>query len=378
MAPMRLLHTADLHLGKVLHEQSLLEDQALTLDQLAAELERGSYDLFVVAGDVFDRSVPPPEAVALWDGFLHGLTRRCPSLETVVIPGNHDGALRMSFASRFLDDHRIHVRTRVEDLDRPVTLTLDGRPWDVFAVPFLQAGTLEARAEGDPVVLKSQRDLWAEAVARLERARRPGVPSILVAHLFTLGGAESDSERMFVGEAEQVPASWFAGWDYVALGHLHRTQEPAPGVRYSGSPLAYSFSEAGQEKVALGWEDGVVTPVPLASGRPLTRLEGRFEDFVRGEGWDDYRDHWLEITLTDAALVPGPLERLRPRFPGLLSLVQAPARAGGPDSDPLHRRRTGDVAADTLRFLADLGYEPAEGTAELLADLAREAIDAAP
>jgi exonuclease SbcD len=374
---MRLLHTADLHLGKVLHEQSLLDDQARILDQLAAELEGGAYDLFVVAGDVFDRSVPPPDAVVLWDDFLHRITGRCPRLETVIVPGNHDGALRMSFASRFLDRHRIHVRTAVADLDRPVTLTLGGRDWDIFAVPFLQAGTLQARTEGTPV-LKSQRDLWAEARDRLAAARRPGVPSVLVTHLFTLGGAESDSERLFVGEAEQVLASWLAGWDYVALGHLHRVQEPAPGVWYSGSPLAYSFSEAGQDKVALRWEDGDITRVPLVPDRPLTRLEGTFDQFVRGDGWESYRDHWLEITLTDPALVPGPLERLRPRFPGLLSLVQAPARAGAVTADPTLRRRTGDVAADTLRFLADLGLVPAEGTAELLADLAREAVDAAP
>lgn len=375
---MRLLHTADLHLGKILHEQSLLEDQAEALGQLAAELEAGGYDLFVVAGDVFDRSVPPPEAVTLWDDFLHRIATRCPGLETVIVPGNHDGAARLSFASRFLDSSRIHVRTRTEDLDRPVTLTLGGREWDVFAVPFLQAGTLERRGNDGDGPLRSQRDLWQEACARLKDARRPGVPAVLVTHLFTLGGSETDSERIFVGEAEQIPSSWLGGWDYVALGHLHKAQEPAPGVRYSGSPLAYSFSEAGQDKSAVRWEDGRTTLVPLKTRRPLTCLTGTFEEFARGPEADRYRDHWLEITLTDPALVPGPLERLRPRFPGLLSLVQAPVRATPGEPDPAVRRRTGDLSADTLRFLADVGHPAAEGDKDRIEALAKEVLDAAP
>lgn len=376
---MRLLHTADLHLGKILHEQSLLDDQAFVLDQLAAEVHAGDYDLLVVAGDVFDRSVPPPEAVVLWDDFLFRITRENPRLATVVVSGNHDGALRLGFAGRFLAESRVYVRTRTDDLAVPVTLTVGGQDWDVFAVPFLQAGTLnQVRPDTDPVALRTQRDLWEEACRRLAAARRPGVPSVLVTHLFTLGGAESDSERLFVGEAEQIPASWLAGWDYVALGHLHRAQEPAPGVRYSGSPLGYSFSEAGQEKVALRWEDGAVTPVPLVPRRPLTRLRGTFDQLARDPGYEAYADHWVEITLTDPALVPGPLERLRPRFPGLLSLVQAPVRsAPGPDA-PVPGRRTGNLAADALKFLDDVGQPPDPGAAELLAATAQEALDAAP
>jgi len=367
-----MLHTADLHLGKVLHEQSLLEDQKHVLDQLASELESGGYDLFVVAGDVFDRSVPPPEAVSLWDDFLYRIAVN-RKLETVVVSGNHDGAQRMAFASRFFDHHRIHVRTGVEGFDLPLTLTLDGAEWDIFAVPFLQAGTLEAkRGQDEPMLLRTQRDLWQEATARLAKARRPGIPSVLVTHLFTLGGKESDSERLFVGEAEQIPASWLTGWDAVALGHLHRTQQASAEVWYSGSPLAYSFSEAGQVKAALRWENGIITSVPLNALRPLTRLSGTFEEFALGD-YTAYRDHWLELTLTDPALVPGPLERLRPRFPGLLSLVQAPARVSSSDLTETPRRRTGDVAADTLRFLEDVGQSADSATQTLITDLVREA-----
>lgn len=363
---MRLLHTADLHLGKILHEQSLLEDQAHVLEQIAGELEQG-YDLFIVAGDVFDRSVPPPEAIVLWDQFLNRIAARCPGLVTVAISGNHDGAARLSWAAGFLASHGIHVRTRPEALAQPVTMNADGREWDIFAVPFLQAGALSQG--GEPAVLRSQQELWTRALADLKAARRPGVGSILVAHLFAQGGAESDSERVFLGEAEQIPASWLEGWDYVALGHLHRPQEPAPGVRYSGSPLAYSFSEAGQEKSLIRWIDGTAQTVPLAPLHPLSRLEGSYDDLCTSAAYDAYRDHWLEITLTDAALVSSPLDRLRPRFPRLLSLRQAPAPLS--PATEFERRQTGDLAGDAVAFLSFLGWEDAESRRPRLVEAAR-------
>ena len=354
---MRLLHTADLHLGKILHEQPLLDDQAAVLGQIAEELERGSYDLFLVAGDVFDRSVPPPEAVVLWDAFLSRIAASCPALTTVVVSGNHDSAARLSWSAGFLAEHRIHVRTKPELLAVPVTLTAGGREWDIFAVPFLQAGALPP-ADPDAPVLRSQQDLWKEALTRLNAARRPGVGSIVVAHLFAQGGAESDSERVFLGEAEQIPASWLTGWDYVALGHLHRPQEPSPGVRYSGSPQAYSFSEAGQQKSLIRWTDGAAETLPLIPLHGVSRLEGRYEELCASPQYEAYRDHWLEITLTDAALVSSPLDRLRPRFPRLLSLRQNPAPAvQGPAAE---RRQTGSVADDAVSFLTFLGFENAE------------------
>jgi exonuclease SbcD len=364
---MRLLHTADLHLGKILHEQSLLEDQERALDQIAAELERGDYDLFIVAGDVFDRSVPPPEAIVLWDRFLGRIAASCPTLVTVVVSGNHDSAVRLSWSAGFLAAHRIHVRTRTEDLAVPVTLTAGGREWDIFAVPFLQAGALAGGV--DEPALRSQQDLWKQALERLKASRRPGVGAILTAHLFAQGGSESDSERVFLGEAEQIPASWLADWDYVALGHLHRPQEPGPGVRYSGSPLAYSFSEAGQPKSLVRWEDGAAELLPLVPVHPLTKLEASYEELCTSPKYEAYRDHWLEVTLTDAALVSGPLERLRPRFPRLLSLRQAPAPAAA--ATALERRQTGDLAGDAVAFLSFLGQENADALRPRLVDAAR-------
>lgn len=370
---MKILHTADLHLGKIIHEQSLLEDQAHLLDQLAVELEAEKYDVFLVAGDLFDRSVPPPQAVALWDDFLFRIKTRLPDLAVIVIPGNHDGAQRLSFASRFLEDQKIYLRTEFHP--QPVRIMKDGQPWDFYPVPFLTDTNLVP--EGGP---KDQASLWEEALKRLREVRDPQVPGILVAHLFTLGGQESESERIFLGEAEQIPASWLTGWSYAALGHLHRCQEPLPGVFYSGSPLAYSFSEAGSDKKVLRVEwtnrtgDGVplVTPVEIRPLRPLTRLRGTYRDFLENPGWKAYADQWIEVTLTDAQLVAQPVEKLRSVFPRLLSLIQTPLLETTGTETLIHRS-TGDLETDLAAFMETLGADYSPDSRHLVRSILKEA-----
>lgn len=370
---MRLLHTADLHLGKILHEQSLLDDQAEVLDKIATELETNVYDLFVVAGDVYDRSVPPPEAIVLWDRFLSRIRESCPKLAIIIIPGNHDSAARMSFGGRLLNRQNIYLITDLRALEAPLELELSGERWQVYGVPFLNAGSLSATQDrGENAVLRSQRDLWRQALDRMAQTRSPEVKAILVTHLFTVGGSETDSERLFVGEAEQIPGEWLKGWDYVALGHLHQKQEPERGVWYSGSPYPYSFSEAGQPKVALSWDETQVHEIPLQTRRGLVRLEGTLADLEKGRS--EAAGQWVEATLTDAVLVPGALERLRQTYPGLLSLVQGPSARLSQEmvETPLAQRRTGNLVADTLRFLEDVGETSARPAESELADFVRE------
>ena len=363
---MRFLHTADWHLGKVLHEQSLVEDQAHFLNQLLGELTARPYDLLIIAGDLFDRAVPPPEAVTLWDGFLGSLHAARPTLPVLVIPGNHDSAPRLAFAAGFLGRFGIHVRTVPEEMTSPVTLSSDGQEWDFYAVPWL-AGS-------------SQRQLWEEALARLQAVRRPGVPAVLVAHLFAAGGAESDSERVFVGESEQIPAALLDGWDYVALGHLHKAQQPAPGVWYSGSPLAYSFSEAStaeapQNKVFLRVEGEagglIVTAVPLSPRRPMTRLTSTYQDFLTAPEWREFESHYLELTLTDVALVSQPLDRLRQRFGNILSLMQ---QAVPVSTSTLASAASGSLETDTVAFLQDLGPPLSPGARQWITRLVEEVL----
>jgi exonuclease SbcD len=371
---MKLLHTGDLHLGKSLHEQSLLEDQRVMLDQLANELGKDRYAALVIAGDVYDRTIPGAEAVELFSDFLVTVRERHPELDVCIIPGNHDSAQRLSFADRILGTQRIHIIGNPADSFAPIILGNGGERLAIFLLPFLAAGTLKPvgsdRPEGfasgstagsaagnnpgqvrnslefdfsqneDDRALPADRPLLSQAELAGEASRRfaealakkelAGIPTVLVAHLFTLAGVSSESERIFLGQAEQVNPSLFSRFSYVALGHLHRCQKVTDRMYYSGSPLAYSFDEAGFAKNFLKVEiDGAspgfpvsVTPIPVVPHRAVTRLAGSFTDFHTGTAFDRHAADWLEITLNDGALVANPMNLLKPKFPGLLSIRQ--------------------------------------------------------
>ncbi|MDR2516731.1 MAG: exonuclease subunit SbcD [Spirochaetaceae bacterium] len=338
---MKFIHTADLHLGKVFHEYPLLEDQRHILKQLAALLADPSYRALVIAGDVYDRSIPAPEAVSLFSGFLGQLKFQRPDIAVLVLPGNHDSAARLGFGKELFEGLGIHLVTDAAGASKPVMIR-DAETGDVcafFLLPFLRAGDLDA--DGAP--LRSQERLAACAAARLEEARRAAREAgarwtVLAAHLFAGGGASSESERVFLGNAEQVDIGLFAEFDYAALGHLHRFQRAGQNGWYAGSPLAYSFGEAKHEKVFLSVELGpgapVITPLPARPLRPLLSLAGSFRYFYREDaaGPDAAvlraaENAYLEINLTGADLTANPLPLLRRRFPWLLSVRQDEAFA---------------------------------------------------
>lgn len=374
---MKLLHTGDLHLGKSLHEQSLLDDQRIMLDQLALELGKDQYAALVIAGDIYDRTIPGSEAVGLFSEFLVTLRERHPDLDICVIPGNHDSAQRLSFADRILGTQRIHIIGNPEDSFAPIILGKNGERLAIFLLPFLAAGTLKPKKAAGPsaaragseqtsqnVVLSqsaapefdfsqiqedhallSQSELAGEASRRfaeaLSKKELEGVPSVLVAHLFTLAGIASESERVFLGQAEQVNPALFSRFSYVALGHLHRNQKITDRMYYAGAPLAYSFDEAGSVKNFLKVEIGCaspdfpvsVTPIPVVPRRAVTRLSGSFSDFHTGKAFDRHAADWLEITLTDGSLVANPMNLLKPKFPGLLSIKQGFGGEAQPGTD---------------------------------------------
>lgn len=365
---MKFLQTGDIHLGKSFFEQPLLDDQEHMLGQLADELERAMqagdpYDALIIAGDVYDRAVPPPEAVTLFDSFLTRLHGECPDLHVFIISGNHDSPRRLSFASRLLESQRIHIATGMERLTQPVVLersagkgashgTGRGKTEKVavYSLPFLTQLCL-----GDG--LCRQQDMAEEAVRRiLERHAKdfPGARAVLCAHLFTTGGKASDSERVFVGAAEQVDAAVFEPFAYTALGHLHRCQNPARNVWYAGSPLAYSFGEADKTgakkyflRVTLGPDTGGearVEKIPVVPLRPVAALEGRFEDFYRDTDgrFSEFRDALIEISCTDEALVENPMAKLKPIYPNLLSFRQDKAVVARGPRSIAHRREALD------------------------------------
>lgn len=395
---MKFLHAADLHLGRLFHERSLLEDQRIMLDGLFRILGSEPYAALILAGDIYDRSIPAPEAVTLLGSFLAKVRAAFPDLAVLIIPGNHDSPERLGYGRQLFGELGIHIGSSAESAAAPVVLERQGERCAFFLLPFLAPGALQVVSEGGELPLRSQRDLAEEAARRLEEARREALKkgarwTVLAAHLFAQGGAESESERTFLGTAERVDPGLFTGFDYVALGHLHRRQRAAPNTWYSGSPLAYSFDEEGQEKGFLSVDLSVpggaaVTPVPLLPARPLRRLSGSFDAFLEGPtvraGGQDFRDDYLELVLTDAHLVENPLSLLRSRFPNLLSVRQDGAFAilagtasgtGLPESAAEGNRR--GAAEDFEAFLTDLYGQAESEKMELFRELAREAEDAA-
>jgi len=346
----KFLHTADLHLGKVFHEHSLFDDQQYMLEKLAELLSDPSYAALIISGDVYDRSIPSQEGVSLFSSFLVGLRAARPSLAILILPGNHDSAARLGFGRELFSELGIHITGDPASAFQPVMVNQDGESCAFFLLPFLNPGSLweersaEAGGEsGEP--LRSQGKLAELAAKKLEAARRKAVEggaawTVLGAHLFAQGGKESESERLFLGTAEQVDPRLFAGFDYAALGHLHRFQKAGPNAWYSGSPLAYSFDEADQEKVFLSVELGggsakasaagrplpQVNPIPVRPPRKLRRLQGPFNFYFRDSVKDpeivEAEKDYLEISLTDEALVENPLALLRGRFPWLMSVRQ--------------------------------------------------------
>ena len=394
-------------MGRSFHECSLLEDQKAMLAFLANRLESDDYAALVIAGDIYDRSIPSPDAVALLGSFLGGLRARFPTLAIIMIAGNHDSPERIAYGDSLFAQLGIHVVGNPERAFKSVLVEHKSKRCAFFALPFLSPGSmiaLDQTGGGDGsegsggLPLRSQRDLSAEAARRLEKARTKAMAegadsTVLIAHMFASGGAASESERVFLGTAEKVDPGLFSGFDYVALGHLHRRQQVAPNAWYSGSPLAYSFEEADQDKaflsVGVGGTSGAVEVevLPVEPLRRVSRLGGDYASFNTPDSWRDRRGDYLEISLSDTHLVENPLALLRTRFPNLLSVRQdtalrciaeglgAPGAVPGPSmsGDPATRR---GAAQDFQQFLVDLYGTADQGQTELFSTLVREADDA--
>ncbi|MDF4249204.1 exonuclease SbcCD subunit D [Streptomyces sp. WMMB303] len=329
---MRLLHTSDWHLGRSFHRVSLLDAQRAFLDHLVATVEERAVDAVLVSGDVYDRAVPSLAAVEMFDRTLSRLADL--GVPTVMISGNHDSARRLGVGAKLLGRAGIHLRTDPRECGTPVLLEPadGGGPVAVYGVPYLEPSlvreTLGAERGGHTAVLRAATDR-----IRADLAGRPaGTRSVVLAHAFVTGAEVCDSERdITVGGVASVPASVFEGIDYVALGHLHNCQTLSERIRYSGTPIAYSFSEAGHPKsmwlVDLGPAgEPAAERLPCPVPRPLARLRGRLAELLEDPALEQHADSWVEATLTDAARPHDPMARLAARFPHTVSLVLAPDR----------------------------------------------------
>ncbi|MGW8455382.1 exonuclease SbcCD subunit D [Streptomyces niveus] len=327
---MRFLHTSDWHLGRSFHRVSLLDAQAAFLDHLVASALTHEVDAVLVAGDVYDRAVPPLSAVELFDRALHRLAEaRVP---TVMISGNHDSARRLGVGAGLIDHAGIHLRTDPARCATPVVLADAHGDIAFYGLPYLEPALVreefKAAKAGHEAVLTAALDR-----VRADLARRPdGTRSVVLAHAFVAGGAASDSERdITVGGVSAVPTGTFDGVDYVALGHLHGAQALTERVRYSGSPLAYSFSESDHRKtmwlVDLGPGGEIdATRIDCPVPRPLARVRGALADLLDDPALTRHEEAWIEATLTDPVRPADPMACLVERFPHTLSLVFDPER----------------------------------------------------
>ncbi len=357
---MRILHTSDWHLGRSFHRVGMLEHQATFVDHLVGVIEAERVDLVVVAGDIYDRALPHVDAVRLAD---EAFARLAASRARVVLTsGNHDSAQRLGFGSRLIDAAGVFLRTDAAGVGTPVLLEDAHGPVAVHGLPYLDPQALH---EPWRLPRRSHEAALAEAMRRVraDLARRP-MRSVVLAHAFVAGGVPSESERdISVGGVSMVASSLFDDISYTALGHLHGRAVLGDTLRYSGSPLAYSFSESDHTKgcwlVELG-RDGlesaefVEAPVP----RRLARVRGDLEVLLTDPALAAVEDHWVQATLTDAVRPAHPMERLRTRFPEALVLAFAPPTGSvlAPPTAAPAGRRDHEVALD---FVSEMRGAPA-------------------
>ncbi|HYV15500.1 MAG TPA: exonuclease SbcCD subunit D [Conexibacter sp.] len=355
---MRLLHTADWHLGRAFHGEDLLPAQAALVDFLVAAAREHEPDAILVAGDLYDRALPPVDAVRLADEALSRLSELAP---TLVISGNHDSAARLGFGARMLARARLHLCTDPAAVGTPIPIA-DGH---VYPIPYLEPDLVRATLG---VGERSHAAALGAAMARVrtDAASRDAGPVVVMAHAFVAGAQPSESEReLAIGGAASVPASAFAGADYLALGHLHGPQRVGENGRYAGSPLALSFSEAAQrtsivvvEVAADAAPSAELLPCPVP--RPLATLRGTLDALLADPRLAEHEPAWVQATLTDPVRPSDAMERLRRRFPHAVALAFEPQGGSPAPGDSYQRLRGLDDDELVQRFVADTRGAPAD------------------
>ena len=358
---MRFIHTSDWHLGRSFHQVGLLDAQAAFVDHLVETVRAESVDAVLVSGDVYDRALPAPDTVTL---LSEAVTRLIDAGTQVVLSsGNHDSAIRLGFASSLLERAGLHIRSSLADVGRPVVVG-DAA---VYPLPYL-----EPSVAADPLgaAERTHAGVLTAAMARVRADRKArGLPSIVMSHAFVNGGATSDSERdITVGGVAMVHPRVFDGTGYVALGHLHGRQRITDTVRYSGSPVAMSFSEATHTKgswlVDLDTAGVRVQQVEAPVLRPLAVLRGDLSHLLEHAAYAEAERSWCQVTLTDPVRPLGAMEKIRRRFPHTLSLLFDPQGAPVPVSSyaaRLAQKSDVDVCCDFLSHVrSGQAAEPAE------------------
>lgn len=349
---MKILHTSDLHLGRSLGPVSLHTHQEAFVEWLLATIEHHGIELLVVAGDLFDRSIAPTESVALWRRVLLSMSER--GVAVVAIAGNHDGADRVASHDGLTDAARIFVRGGYDRAGEIIRLEFSDGPLDLVAVPFLDPiaappewkAAFSARDES-----RTHESVLAAALGRAREslAERASDRSLAIVHAFVMGSSVSDSERQLsVGGTDRVSTEVLEGFSYVALGHLHTPQSigGTDTIRYSGTPIPYSFSETAPKSVVIidMAPDGScdVSTVPVPVGRPVASITGTIEQLLAPDAHPEAIDCFVRATLTDATYVTDAKVRLAERYPHIIDVVMALSGSTvelGTDGVPIARPR---------------------------------------
>ncbi|RDI52938.1 exonuclease SbcCD subunit D [Nocardia mexicana] len=361
---MRMLHTSDWHIGRTFHGVDLLADQARSLESIAELVAAERVDAVLLPGDVYDRSIPSADAIAVCNRGFEAI--RAAGAVIVATSGNHDSPTRLGALGSFAAAGGLHLRTAVADMWRPVLLSDEFGEIACYGIPYLEPEI--TRAELGVPEARSHAEILDAAMKRIraDLAERGTPRSVVLAHAFVVGGEATGSERSIsIGGVETVPLGAFDGIDYVALGHLHSPQTLSESVRYSGSPLPYSFAERSHRKAVWILEldgDGLTEVVrhDLPEVRGLSQLTGPLEELLADPAHAAAEDDYVSATLTDHARPVDALRRLRTRFPHAVH-VEWSRPEGNPElryRERVHGRRDTEVARS---FLTDVRGDPTPG-----------------
>ncbi|MBP0957917.1 MAG: exonuclease SbcCD subunit D [Oscillospiraceae bacterium] len=325
---MKFIHLSDLHLGIRVNDFSFADDQRYILERITGIIDMEKPDGIIIAGDIYDKTVPPAEAVAMFDDFISGIAKR--NIRTFIISGNHDSAERVSFGSRIMDGSGIHFSPVYNGKISPVVMEDEFGKVNVYMLPFLRPSAVRAFFPDDDT------DSYSSAVETAVRHLEidPSERNILVTHQFVTGALRSDSEEVSVGGTDNVSAEIFSEFDYTALGHIHRPQNiGSERIRYCGTPLKYSFSEAGHKKSVtvielLAKGELSLRTVELIPLRDMAELKGSYEELMSKSFYEgtSYTEDYVHITLTDEGDVPDAVSKLRMVYKRLMKMDYDNAR----------------------------------------------------
>ena len=319
---MKFIHLSDLHLGKRVNEFSMLEDQEYILTKIINIIDDQKPDGVIIAGDVYDKSVPSAEAVELFDDFLVRLSKR--NLKVFVISGNHDSAERIAFGGRLMNKSGIYMSPVYNGKVEPVTMVDEFGEAYIYMLPFVKPANVRRFYPESEITSYTDAIKIAVDAMNIDTEKR----NILITHQFVTGAMRTESEDISVGGTDNVDASAFDGFDYVALGHIHRAQKCGREfIRYSGTPLKYSFSEALDKKTVTILnlnEKGNVTLefIPLIPKRDMVEIKGSYEELTLKSFWENtsYNEDYMHITLTDEDDIPDVLTKLRVIYKNIMKL----------------------------------------------------------